>query len=128
MFIKITDQPIRPEEIINQAKCDSSGCIVTYVGLIRNISYNKPVLSVEYEDTDGNAEKRLRELAEEIKQKFPVNDLAMCHRIGKLKVGDINLVFAFACSHRQEGFAACSYAIDQFKNTLPTSKKETYKQ
>ena len=127
MHIKITDKPIRPEEIINQAKCDSSGCVVTYVGLIRDTSHDKPVLSVEYRDIDGKAEDRLGKLAEEIKKKFPVNDLAMCHRVGKLNVGDINLVFAFACSHRQEGFAACSYAIDQFKATLPTSKKETYK-
>jgi molybdopterin synthase catalytic subunit len=127
MYIKITDKPIQPEEIINQAKCDSSGCVVTYVGLIRNNSHDKPVLSVEYRDIDGKAEDRLQKLAEEIMQKFPVNDLAMCHRVGKLNVGDINLVFAFACGHRQEGFAACSYAIDQFKATLPTSKKETYK-
>ena len=128
MYINITDKPISPEEIINQAKCDSSGCVVTYVGLIRNVSHDKPVAAVEYNDTDGKAEDRLRILAEEIKQKFPVNDLAMCHRVGKLNVGDINLVFAFACGHRQEGFAACSYAIDQFKATLPTSKKETYKE
>ncbi len=100
--------------------------MATYVGLIRNTSHGKPVLSVEYKDTDGKAEDRLRELAEDVRQKFPVNNLAMCHRVGKLNVGDINLVFAFACGHRQEGFAACSYAIDKFKETLPTSKKETY--
>jgi len=50
----------------------------------------------------------------------------MCHRIGKLKVGDINLVFAVASAHRQEGFAACQYAIDRFKQIIPTQKKETY--
>jgi molybdopterin synthase catalytic subunit len=126
VYIKITEKPIHPEEIINKAKCDTSGCVVTYVGLIRNNSYGKPVLSVEYRDSDGKAEDRLTELAEDIKRKFPLNDLAMCHRVGTLAVGDINLVFAFACGHRQEGFAACSYAIDKFKSTLPTSKKETY--
>ena len=128
MYVKINDQPIRPEEIISKAKCETSGCVVTYVGLIRNNSHGKPVLSVEYKDSDGKAEDRLRKLAADINQKFPVNDLAMCHRVGKLNVGDINLVFAFACGHRQEGFAACSYAIDQFKSTLPTSKKETYRE
>jgi molybdopterin synthase catalytic subunit len=126
MYIKITDQPIRPEEIINQAKSLDSGCVATYVGLIRNNSHDRPVRSVEYKDTDGKAEERLKALAEDVKNKFPVNNLAMCHRVGKLNVGDINLVFAFACGHRQEGFAACSYAIDRFKETLPTSKKETY--
>jgi len=126
MYIKITDQPIQPEEIINLAKTRNSGCVVTYVGLIRDESRGKKVLTVEYQDRDGKAEERLRQLAEEIKQKFPINNLALCHRIGMLKVGEINLVFAFACGHRQEGFAACSYAIDRFKETLPTWKIETY--
>ncbi len=126
MYIKITDRPISPEEIVNRAKSPDSGCVVTYVGLIRNTSHGKNVLSVEYRDTDGKAESRLKDLAVEILQKFPVNNLAICHRTGKLNVGDINLVFAFACGHRQEGFAACSYAIDRFKDTLPTAKTETY--
>ncbi len=126
MLVKITDKPIQPEEIINQAKSSDSGCVATYVGLIRNTSHNKPVRSVEYQDMDGQAEVRLLSLAEDIKSRFPVNNLAMCHRVGKLSVGDINLVFAFACGHRQEAFAACSYAIDSFKETLPTHKLETY--
>jgi molybdopterin synthase catalytic subunit len=115
MYIKITDQPIKAEEIIDQAKCDSSGCVVTYVGLIGNASNDQPVLSAEYKDTAGKAEDRLRKLAEEIQQHFPVNGLAMCQRAGRLKVGEVNLVFAFACGHRQEGFAACSYAIERLK-------------
>ena len=41
-------------------------------------------------------------------------------------MGDINLVVAIASAHRQEGFAACQHAIDQFKQKLPTRKRETY--
>ncbi|MBN1188560.1 MAG: molybdenum cofactor biosynthesis protein MoaE [Dehalococcoidales bacterium] len=126
MYIKIVDRPINTDEIVSQAASPDSGCVVTYVGLIRNTSHGKPVQSVEYRDTDGKAEPRMRELADEIQRKFPVNNLAMCHRTGKLKVGDINLVFAFACAHRQEGLKACEYAINRFKETLPTAKTETY--
>ncbi len=57
---------------------------------------------------------------------MPINNLALCHRIGKLEVGDINLVVAIAAAHRQEGFAACQYVIDRFKQIVPTHKKETY--
>ena len=125
-MIEITQRPISPELIVNKVKTDSSGCVVTYVGLIRDYSRDKPVLSVEYEDAEGNAENKLREIASEIKQRWQINNLAICHRIGKLKVGDINLVVAIASAHRKEGFAACQYAIDQFKQKLPTRKKETY--
>ena len=126
-MIKITDQPISPEKIIDQVKTDSSGCVATSVGLIRDNSRGRPVLSVEYEDVDGTAENKLREIAGEMKQKWQLNNVAICHRTGNLKAGDINLVVAIAAAHRQEGFAACQYAIDQFKQRLPTRKKETYK-
>ena len=126
-MLRITDKPISPELVVNEVKTDNSGCVVTYVGLIRDNSRGKPVLSVEYEDAEGRAENRLCEIASEIKQKWPVNNVAIYHRVGKLKVGDINLVVAVASAHRQEGFDACQYAIDQFKQELPTRKRETYK-
>ncbi len=125
-MIEITEEPINPELVVNKAKTDSSGCVVTYVGLIREHSQGKPVLSVEYQDPRKTAESKLQEIASEVRQKWQINNLAMCHRIGKLKVGDINLVFAIAAAHRQEGFAACQYAIDRFKQAIPTDKKETY--
>lgn len=125
-MIEITDQPISPERIINRVRTDNSGCVVTYVGLIRDNSRGKSVLSVEYEDAEKTAENRLRQIADEAKQKWQINNVAICHRIGKLKVGDINLVVAIAAAHRQEGLAACQYIIDQFKEKLPTRKKETY--
>jgi molybdopterin synthase catalytic subunit len=33
---------------------------------------------------------------------------------------------AVSSAHRKEGFAACQYVIDQFKERLPTHKIETY--
>jgi len=125
-MIEITENPLSPGHVLSKVKTDDSGCVVIYVGLIRDHSQGKPVLSVEYEDIGGKAEKRLQEIASEIKQKWPINNIAICHRIGKLKVGEINLVVAIASAHRKEGFAACQYAIDQFKQKLPTLKKETY--
>ncbi len=125
-MIAITDQPISPGSVVNEVKASSSGCVVTYVGLIRDHSRGKRVRSVAYEDASGKAEKRLREIADEIKRKWPVDNVAICHRVGRLNVGDINLVVAIAAAHRTEGFAACQYAIDQFKQEMPTSKKETY--
>ena len=99
---------------------------MTYVGLIRDNSHGKPVLSVEYTDADGRAEAGLRNIANEIKQKWPVNSVAIYHRVGKLEVGDINFVVAISAAHRGEGYAASQYAVDRFKESLPTTKKETY--
>ena len=66
------------------------------------------------------------EIADAISQKWAVNGVVIHHRVGTLKVGDINLVVAIAAAHRPEAFAACQYAIDQFKEKLPAHKTETY--
>jgi molybdopterin synthase catalytic subunit len=125
-LIEVTRQPLSPERVINLVKTDASGCVVSYVGLIRNLSNDKAVTSVEYEDTTGNAAQRLGEIAQEIRQKWPIENIAICHRVGRLKVGDINFLVAVASAHRQEGLAACSHAVDRFKELLPTRKTETY--
>jgi molybdopterin synthase catalytic subunit len=125
-MIRVTVEPLSPEMVVKEVATAGSGCVVTYVGLIRDRSRGKPVSSVEYEDTDGKAEDRLREIAGEIKQKWAVENVAIHHRVGKLGVGDINLIVAIAAAHRMEGFAASQYAIDRFKEQLPTAKKEIY--
>jgi molybdopterin synthase catalytic subunit len=125
-MIKVTEQPISTEAVVNEVKARRNGCVATYVGLIRDYSRGKAVQSVAYEDVSGKAEQRLQEIADEIKRQWPVENVAICHRVGRLNVGDINLVVAIAAAHRTEGFAACQYAIDQFKQKLPTKKTETY--
>jgi len=125
-MIEITKKSISPERVIDKVGNTSSGCVVTYIGLIRDYSQGKPVLSVEYQDSKRNAESTLQEIAKEARQRWQIENIAISHRIGKLKVGEINLVVAVASAHRREGFAACQYAIDQFKQGLPTKKTETY--
>ncbi len=58
-MIEIIQKPISPELVIDKAKSDSSGCVVTYIGLIREHSRGKAVLSVEYQDPEANAENKL---------------------------------------------------------------------
>jgi molybdopterin synthase catalytic subunit len=125
-MVKITPQPLSPESVANQVKTRGSGCAVTYVGLIRDTSRGRPVAWVEYSDPDGTAAAKLEQIVTEASNKWRLNEMAIYHRTGRLKVGDINLVVAVAAAHRREGFAACQYAIDQFKEKLPTRKKESY--
>lgn len=126
-MIEITEKTISPEAVIDKVKTSGSGCVVTYVGLIRDNSNGKPVLSVEYRDSTEKAGAILEEIAGEAQRKWKLQNVAISHRTGKLNVGDINLVVAVASAHRSQGFAACQYIIDSFKERLPTSKTETYR-
>jgi molybdopterin synthase catalytic subunit len=125
-MIKITDKPLKPEEVINLARTTDSGCVATYVGLIRDNSRDKRVKSVEYRDIDGKASSRLEAIAKDIEKGFPVNSVVIFHRTGVLKVNEINLVVAIGAGHRGEGLSAVARTVDLFKEKLPTTKKETY--
>ena len=57
---------------------------------------------------------------------WKLENISIVHRTGLLKPGDINLVVAVAATHRPEGFAACQFIIDRFKENMPTDKIETY--
>lgn len=125
-MIEVTKKAISPGEVIKKVKNDGSGCVVTYIGLIRDHSQGKPVLSVEYQDTMLNAKDTLQRIAREAKRIWQVENIAISHRLGKLSVGEINLVIAVASAHRHDGFVTCQYVINQFKQRLPTQKTETY--
>jgi len=125
-MIKITEKPISPALVIDSVRNDSSGCVVIYVGLIRYTSQGKAVRSVELQDSKGSALKLLEKVADEAKQRFPVKEIAISRRVGKLSIGEINHVVAVSSAHRSEGFAACQYIVDQLKKRPPTRKVETY--
>ncbi len=123
--IRITDKSVSPEEVIKEAKTDGSGCVIVYTGLVREQSQDHQVLSAEYQDTEGVAEDSLRQIAVEVNQKWQLNNIAIYHRVGKLNVGDVDLVVAVASAHRREAFSACQYAINRFKEVIPAHKMET---
>jgi len=125
-MIQITTETIQPGAVIDETRTDSSGCVCNYVGLIRNRSHGKHALYVEYRDDLGTAVKGLEQIAAEMQAKWPLNKVSICHRIGRLKVGEVNFMVAVGAAHRREGFAACRYAVDQFKLRLPTVKTEVY--
>ncbi len=125
-MINVTSSPLDPTSVVDKVRTRNVGCVVTYVGVIRNRSKGKMVQFVEYIDYDKKAADRLRQIAVDACGKWTTENIAIAHRTGRLTPGDINLIVAVAASHRKEGFAACRYVIDQFKRRLPTAKSEKY--
>ena len=128
-MIEITQDPLLPEVAINRvrkASKDAYGCVVTFMGLVRGSSSSgKKVLFLEYETSSQEvARQELQRIAEEIKARWQLEDIAICHRMGQLEVGESTLVVAIAAPHRKEAFEACQYALDRFKQVVPMWEKE----
>ncbi len=126
LIARITKEKLSPDSVIDQVRSRDSGCVVTYVGLIRDNSRGRQVRTVEYQDDTGRAEAALEGIIRECMSRWPLNAMAIYHRVGVLNVNDCNLLVAIGAGHRGEGLAACAFAVDQFKARLPTAKIETY--
>ena len=126
-MIEITTNPIHPEPIVNSVKKDDCGAIISFIGTVRNTSNEGDrVTSLQIEASGKDSEAKLREIASEIRQKWQLQDIAICRRIGRLEVGEVALVVAIAAPHRQEAFEACQYAVDRIKQGGVTTEKDIH--
>jgi molybdopterin synthase catalytic subunit len=123
---KITSEPLSVESIIDEVNKSGSGGICTFIGTVRDSAEGKRVLHLEYDAYPAMAEKKLAEIAAEIKNKWGLTDVSVVHRIGKLDIGEAAVVIAVGAPHRKEAFAACQYAIDRIKEYVPIWKKEFF--
>jgi molybdopterin synthase catalytic subunit len=122
--IAISRTPIDVERIISTISTPRSGGIDIFVGTVRNHSEGKRVRQLEYTAYVPMAEKQMTAIEKEIRGKWIIEEVALVHRIGMLKIGDVAVVTAVSAAHRAEAFEACRYAIDRVKAIVPIWKKE----
>ena len=125
-YIKITTDVINPEMLIDLVKRSSAGAINVFIGTVRNATKEKSVRHLEFEAYEPMALKEMGKIADQAAAQWPVEAVAIYHRVGKLTIGDIPVVIAVATPHRLQGFEACQYIIDTLKQTVPIWKKEVF--
>jgi molybdopterin synthase catalytic subunit len=72
------------------------------------------------------AEKKLAEIEQQTRARWPVGDMALVHRLGRLGIGEVSVAVAVSCPHRAEAFDACRFAIESLKEIVPIWKKENW--
>ncbi len=125
-MILVSDKPLDVQAVIDAVQTEQAGAINVFIGTVRNQTAQKSVVGLEYEAFEAMAIKKMEEIAEQAKAKFPVLKVAIAHRVGKLKLGEIAVVIAVATPHRAESFAACQFIIDTLKEVVPIWKKELF--
>jgi molybdopterin synthase catalytic subunit len=124
--IAVTFDPIGLDDIAARVVKPGTGAVTVFGGVVRNLSGDKEVEHLEYEAYEEMALAKLRQVAEEARQKWPqIVDIAIVQRIGQLEVGENAVVVAVSSPHRGDGcFEACAYAINRLKQIVPIWKKE----
>ncbi len=125
-MIRLTTDHVPPEAVINSLSRSVHGAVVTFLGTVRKYTEGREVLYLDYEAYPEMAEEQLRAIAQEVKAREGIEDVAIVHRIGRLGIGETSLTVAVASLHRRPGFDACLYTVERIKELAPIWKKEVW--
>ena len=125
-MFKIVEGPIDEVALEREVRTDADGAVIVFRGVARKHSRGREVVHLEYEAYPEMAEKVMAQIGDELKERFPISNVAIVHRTGVLEVGQASVVIAIAAPHRGEAFAASQYAIDRLKQIVPIWKKEIW--
>ena len=126
IHLKISDAPLDIMACVGQVTGPASGGVDVFIGTVRDTTQGKAVLRLEFEAYESMALREMRKIAEQALVRWPVQSVAMHHRIGSLQVGEVAVVIAVSAAHRAAAFEACRYAIDALKQWVPIWKKEVF--
>ncbi|NBO92957.1 MAG: molybdenum cofactor biosynthesis protein MoaE [Planctomycetia bacterium] len=123
-MIRLTYHPIDYTALVESVRRPHCGAVVLFLGTVRDLTGEQITTALEYEAYAPMAEKKLAQVEEETRTKWPVADLVLVHRLGRLEVSEISVAVVVSCPHRAEAFDAGKFAIDRLKQMVPIWKKE----
>ena len=116
---------LEAESFISSSKFGAS---IFFTGTVRNQNNNQSVLGITYDSHDELVKKSFENIYNEADQKLNINDKAVFieHAKGYLSLGEISIIIAVACKHREEAYILSRYIIEEIKKRSPIWKKEHY--
>ena len=126
MTVSLTQESIDYSSLVEAVRGSASGAVVLFLGTVREMSEGKRVSSLEYETYPTMAEKKLAEVVEQARGRWPLEDVRVVHRHGHLDLGEIAVAVVTASGHRAEAFESARWIMDTIKGVVPIWKKENW--
>tara|TARA_B110000263_G_C14875828_1_gene315096 strand:- start:62 stop:508 length:447 start_codon:yes stop_codon:yes gene_type:complete len=132
LHVKIVD--IKKNKIISSKaeeyiKSSSYGASIIFTGTVRNVNDDKEVTGITYDSHDELVLKSFNEIYNEAGDVLKIKDKAVFieHIKGYVGLGEISIIIAVACKHRDQAYVLSRYIIEEIKKRSPIWKKEHYK-
>ncbi len=123
---RIVREPIEPNALETAIRAGDGG-VVTFLGIVRDSDdEGKPVSALEYEAFEPMALREFEIIASEARARFGDVRVAIAHRVGEVRAGEISVAVLASAGHRGAAFEACRYAIDEVKSRAAIWKRELY--
>ncbi len=128
-FCSITEDELDLDALLASITLESTGAAAVFTGMVRGLTRRTDphqTLYLEYEAYVPMAEAKMRQVADEIRARWPtVEGIAIVQRVGRLYPRTPTVLIACTAAHRDTGvFEAARYGIDRLKEIVPVWKKE----
>ncbi|MGH3424504.1 MAG: molybdenum cofactor biosynthesis protein MoaE [Nocardioidaceae bacterium] len=136
-LVDLRDEPLSIDEVQQAVTDPRAGGIAMFVGTVRNRDQGQGVDALAY-SAHPTVLEQMRNVVGRVEARFTVAGqtgqagarellgLAVVHRVGDLRVGDLAVVAAASSVHRSEAFDACRALIDDLKTTVPIWKHQAF--
>ena len=123
---RLSEERLSLDAAVDEVRSDRAGAIATFTGTTRVHSRGRKVIHLDYEAYEGMAQQVMAQIAEDLRRRYDLCEIAIHHRTGRVDIGEASVVIAVSAAHRQHALAACKEAIDTLKEQVPLWKKEFY--
>jgi molybdopterin synthase catalytic subunit len=122
--VEVTPDPIDIGALLASVEGSGEGAVVLFAGRVRDRTGDRSVTHIDYEAYGDMAEREMTGLADEARREHGAVRVALLHRTGRLRIGDVAVAIAVSAPHRPAAFDACRWLIDSVKERVPIWKKE----
>ena len=131
LHAKVIDTKEKKLSIIEAENFISShdyGASIYFSGTVRNQNDDKSVIGITYDSHDALVINSFQEIYNEADQKLNIKDKSVYieHAKGYLNLGEVSIIIAVACKHRDQAYVLSRYIIEEIKKRSPIWKKEHY--
>lgn len=125
-MIQLTHDTIDYTALTEAVRSHQAGAVVLFLGTVREMTDGRQTTALQYDAYPEMATAKMAELEAEAREKWPVVEVGIIHRLGHLELGEISVAVAVSSPHRPDAFEAGRHIIDRLKEIVPVWKKENY--
>lgn len=125
-MIELIETEIDHAALIEKVRSPLAGAVCLFLGTVRELTDGRRTESLDYQAYPEMARKTLEKLEADARLRWPLEEVAISHRFGRLGLGEVSVAVAVSSPHRRDAFAACQWLMDTIKQVVPIWKQENW--
>ena len=125
--IRVQQQDFNVEQEMARVRAGRNdiGALACFIGLVRDLGGEQSIEAMTLEHYPGMTEKQLTAIVDEAESRWPLQDITVVHRVGRLEPGDQIVLVLTASRHRRDAYEANMFIMDYLKTRATFWKKES---